>query len=47
MKRLRFSDSQIMGVLKQADSGVKVPDPCRELGVSDMATLGSQLNTFP
>ena len=34
MKKSRFSDSQIMEVLKRADAGVKVPDLCRELGVS-------------
>ena len=34
MKKARFSDSQIMEVLKRADAGVKVPDLCRELGVS-------------
>ena len=34
MKKSRFSDSQIMEVLKGADAGVKVPDLCRELGVS-------------
>ena len=34
MKKSRFSDSHIMEVLKRADAGVKVPDLCRELGVS-------------
>ena len=34
MKKSRFSDSQIMEVLKRADAGVKVPDLCRDLGVS-------------
>ena len=34
MKQCRFSDSQIMEVLKRADTGIKVPDLCRELGVS-------------
>ena len=34
MKKSRFSDSQIMEVLKRADAGIKVPDLCRELGVS-------------
>ena len=29
-----FSDSQIMEALRQADARFKVPDPCRELGVS-------------
>ena len=34
MKRSRFTDSQIMTVLKQAETGTPVPDLCREHGVS-------------
>ena len=34
MKRSRFTDSQIMAVLKQAEAGKPVPDLCREHGVS-------------
>jgi putative transposase len=34
MKRSRFSDSQIIGILKQAESGTPVPDVCREHGIS-------------
>ena len=34
MKRSRFTDSQIMAVLKQAEAGTPVPDLCREHGVS-------------
>ena len=34
MKRSRLSDSQIMAVLKQAETGTPVPDLCREHGVS-------------
>ena len=34
MKKSRFSDSQIMEVLRRADAGTKAPDLCRELGVS-------------
>ena len=30
MKKSRFSDSQIMELLKRADAVVKVPDLCRE-----------------
>lgn len=37
MKRSRFTDSQIMAALKQAESGTPVPDICRELGVSTAA----------
>ena len=32
--RLRFTDSQILSVLKQAENGVPVPDLCREHGMS-------------
>lgn len=34
MKKSRFSDSQIMAVLKQAETGTPVPDLCREHGIS-------------
>lgn len=34
MKKSRFTDSQIMDVLKRAEAGIAVPDLCRELGVS-------------
>jgi putative transposase len=33
MKKLRFSDSQIMAILKQAESGVPVLELCREHGM--------------
>ncbi len=35
MKRTRFSDTQIVGILKQADAGLKVKDLCREHGISE------------
>ena len=34
MKKSRFSDSQIMAVLKQAQAGTPVPELCREHGIS-------------
>jgi len=34
MKRSRFTDSQILAVLKQAEAGAAVPDLCREHGIS-------------
>jgi putative transposase len=34
MKRSRFTDSQIIAVLKQAESGTPVPNLCREHGIS-------------
>jgi hypothetical protein len=30
MKRSRFTDSQILAVLKQAEAGAAVPDLCRK-----------------
>jgi putative transposase len=37
MKKSRFTDSQILAILKQAESGVPVPDLCREHGMSSAA----------
>ena len=34
MKKSRFSDSQILAILKQAENGVPVPELCREHGMS-------------
>jgi Transposase. len=34
MKKSRFTDSQIMAVLKQSESGFPVPQLCREHGIS-------------
>lgn len=34
MRKSKFSDSQILDTLKQADSGKPVPEICRELGIS-------------
>ena len=35
MKKSKFSDSQIISVLKQAEAGTPVPDLCREHGISN------------
>lgn len=35
MKRSRFSETQIIAILKQGDGGIKVKDLCREHGISD------------
>ena len=35
MKRGRFSEEQIIGVLKEAEAGAKVSDLCRRHGLSD------------
>lgn len=34
MKRSKYSDSQIIGILKQAEAGTPVPTLCREHGMS-------------
>jgi putative transposase len=33
MKKLKFTDRQIMEALKRAESGIAVPEMCRELGI--------------
>ncbi|KQY08791.1 transposase [Rhizobium sp. Root73] len=35
MKTSRFSDAQIMAILKQAEDGIAVAQLCREHGMSD------------
>lgn len=35
MKTSRFSDTQIMAILKQAEDGIPVAQLCREHGMSD------------
>lgn len=37
MKRSRFSEEQIIGILKEHEVGVSVADLCRKHGVSDAA----------
>ncbi len=34
MKKSRYSDSQIMAILKQAEAGSPIPELCREHGMS-------------
>lgn len=35
MKKTRFTESQIVTILKQQESGISVKDLCREHGISD------------
>jgi len=35
MKSSRFSQEQIIGILKQGEAGVRVTDLCRQHGISD------------
>lgn len=34
MKKSRFTDSQVITILKQAEAGTPVPELCREHGMS-------------
>ena len=34
MKKSRYTDAQILSILKQAESGIPVPQLCREHGMS-------------
>lgn len=35
MKRGRFTETQIVSILKEADAGAKIKDLCRKHGISD------------
>ena len=37
MKKSRYTDNQILAILKQAEAGTPVPDLCREHGMSSAA----------
>jgi putative transposase len=45
MKRKRFSEEQIIGVLKEHEAGVKTADLCRKHGISD-ATFYNWKNKY-
>ena len=35
MKKIKFSESQILGILKEQEQGFKVSEICRKHGISD------------
>ena len=35
MKKRRFTEEQIIGILKQSEAGMKVVEVCRQNGISD------------
>lgn len=35
MKGTRYKEEQIIGILKQGDAGVRIPELCREHGISE------------
>ena len=35
MRKSKYTESQVFGILKEADSGVAVKDVCRKYGISD------------
>ncbi len=45
MKTSGYSDSQIMSALNQAESGIAVPELCREHGMSSATFTGRGQNT--
>ena len=45
MKRTRFSEEQIISVLKEAEAGAKVTELCRRHGISD-ATFYTWRNKY-
>ena len=46
MKTSRFTETQIVGILNQAEAGMKVKDLCRKYGISDATYRNEVLNLY-
>ena len=46
MKKKRYTEEQIIGATKQHESGVKVDDLCRQLGISAEKVLENEAMFF-
>ncbi len=44
MKKARFTETQIVNILKLADSGIKVEEICRQNGFSFLSGSGNAVN---
>jgi len=47
MKRSRFSDEQIIGVLKEQEAGAVTADVCRRHGISEATFQGGTSERLP
>ena len=45
MKRVRFSEEQIVGILKEHEAGRKIPELAREQGSARRRCTGGRVNT--
>lgn len=46
MKKSRFSEAQIVGILKEVEMGAKVAETCRKHGVSELTRYSSLARTL-